>query len=149
MTRNWIARTTQNSGKGNGNVRWSGGTSSKMEGSKNGTVTAPSSPADPASTAAVFRSLTMLTSCGMCGSGVGHEATALPCRVAAVTRLPLLPQRPICQHLDIDTAHRGAGLKARLAAVVRPVPVGQGHATGRFVGKMVQRVDEGAEVLVR
>src|SRR5262245_13844719 len=69
MTRNWMARTTQNSGRGNGNVRWSGGTSSKIEGSKNGTVTAPSSPADPASTAAVFRSLTMLTSCGMCGCG--------------------------------------------------------------------------------
>src|SRR5262245_23325763 len=64
-----------------------------------------------------------------------HEATSLPGQVAAVTRLPFLPQRPICQHLDVDAAHCGAGLKPRLAAVVRPVPVGQGHAAGAIHGR--------------
>src|SRR5262245_14261126 len=72
-----MARRTQNSGRGSGNVLWPDGTSSKMEGSKNGTVAAPRSPADPASTAAVFRSLTMLTSRGMCVSGVGRRSPKL------------------------------------------------------------------------
>src|ERR1044072_7073878 len=61
---------------------------------------------------------------------------------------PLLPQRGVCEQLDVDAADDRARLKADLLAIAGAEPVRERDAARRLVDEAVDGGDEGLEILV-